>query len=238
MGNDGGSIPRRNELVQEKKRAEKVDRHSQLEAMSTLCTLSNEPLREPIVGDGLGRLYNREAVLVHLLGKGAAGAGDGAAAPAAHISGLKDVVALTLARNPARSGTASDKPATAFVCPITMKEMNGSLPFEFLWTCGCVFSAQARREMPDAGACPVCAKPFGAQDVVPVNSLDAEVLASLRARMADRVAAREKKRSSKPKTKPKANGETKRKRSADGQAEPMAAASLGGKQAKTARTQG
>ncbi|KAJ2793743.1 Replication termination factor 2, partial [Coemansia helicoidea] len=197
------------------------------------------PLREPIVGDGIGRLYNREAMLVHLLGKGAASGADGVAA-CAHISGLKDIVTLSLTRNPAggkaRSEAGSrapgDKPAAPFVCPITMKEMNGSLPFEFLWTCGCVFSAQARREMPDAAACPVCAKPFGAQDVVPVNPLDAEVVASLRTRMAARAAEREKKRAGKPKTKAK----PKRKHDSDGQPEPAAAAGLGEKQAKVART--
>lgn len=27
-----------------------------------------------------------------------------------------------------------------FVCPLTLKEMNGAQPFVFLWTCGCVFS--------------------------------------------------------------------------------------------------
>ena len=33
----------------------------------------------------------------------------------------------------------------SFVCPLTLKEMNGSQPFVYLWTCGCVFSQSGLR---------------------------------------------------------------------------------------------
>lgn len=39
---------------------------------------------------------------------------------------------------PSSEDTAHD--VADFVCPLNLKEMNGSQPFVFLWTCGCVFS--------------------------------------------------------------------------------------------------
>ncbi|KAI8321767.1 DUF602-domain-containing protein, partial [Martensiomyces pterosporus] len=157
MGNDGGSIPRRNEMVKEKKRDEQVDRKNQLIAMYFFCALSKQELHGPVVADGLGRLYTREAVLEYLLDRSAFGDGDKICG---HIKSLRDIKTLNLKENPAykkgeRGGSerkqailSFDEQRTArFVCPVTMKEMNGNLPFEFIWTCGCVFSAQARKEM-------------------------------------------------------------------------------------------
>jgi hypothetical protein len=37
-----------------------------------------------------------------------------------------------------------------FVCPITLKEMNGKLKFVYLNTCGCVFSEQGLKEVPSS----------------------------------------------------------------------------------------
>ncbi|KAJ1725957.1 Replication termination factor 2, partial [Coemansia biformis] len=108
--------------------------------------------------------------------------------------------------------------------------MNGSLPFEFPWTCGCVFSAQARRELAGSDACPVCSKPYDPRDIVPINALSPEIVASLHARMAERVAEREKRRADKKKLK----GKPKRKRSDGGDVppEPTPETSLGDKRTK------
>lgn len=35
-----------------------------------------------------------------------------------------------------------------FICPISMKEMNGKHRFVYLDTCGCVFAEQALKEIP------------------------------------------------------------------------------------------
>ncbi|KAI9503147.1 Rtf2 RING-finger-domain-containing protein, partial [Coemansia spiralis] len=154
MGNDGGSIPRRSEMVREKQKDEKADRKNQLIAMYFYCALSKKPLQPPVVADGLGRLYNRESVLEYLLDNSAFGDGTQICG---HIKSLKDVKTLNLKTNPAyeknKKSTAilsfDDQPVAQFVCPVTMKEMNGNMQFEFLWSCGCVFSAQARKEMPE-----------------------------------------------------------------------------------------
>lgn len=64
MGNDGGSIARRDELVKVKTStiSAKGKAKSSQKLRWTTCTLSKEPLREPVVGDALGRLYNKEAI--------------------------------------------------------------------------------------------------------------------------------------------------------------------------------
>ncbi|KAJ2627172.1 Replication termination factor 2 [Coemansia sp. RSA 1290] len=192
MGNDGGSIPRRNEMVREKKKGEQADRKTQLATMNYFCALSKQPLHEPVVADGMGRLFNREAVLEYLLDPKAFGDGTRICG---HIKSIKDVKTLNLRPNPEFSKSDSKKsamltydeqPSAPFICPITRKEMNGNIPFEFIWSCGCVVSAQARKEMPDSAQCLVCSAPFSANDIIPVNSLDPDVLESLRLQMEGR----------------------------------------------------
>ncbi|KAJ1722662.1 Replication termination factor 2 [Coemansia erecta] len=212
MGNDGGSIPRRSEMVREKKHAEKADPKAQLVAMYTTCALSKRQLEQPIVGDGIGRLYNREAILEYLLDSSAFGDNTSIYA---HIKSIKDVRTLTLKANPLRdeTKTSDEQSAARFVCPITMKEMNGNLPFEFSWPCGCVYSAQARKEMQSAGSldteCIVCNGHVEAEDVVPINSLDPDVLDRLKGHMERR------KKKSKKKAKGKSNDKRKRDDGAD-----------------------
>ena len=60
MGNDGGSIPKRSEVVKQKKIKANVDKQAKAVARSTLCAISKEPLRAPIVACKRGLLYNKE----------------------------------------------------------------------------------------------------------------------------------------------------------------------------------
>lgn len=69
MGCDGGSIPRREELVKLKKKAEKVDPTEVERIKWFTCAMSNERLKEPIVACELGHLYNKEAVIRALIEK-------------------------------------------------------------------------------------------------------------------------------------------------------------------------
>jgi hypothetical protein len=53
------------------------------------------------------------------------------------------VKTLTLSPNPAPQSSepsSSDTERPHFVCPLTLREMNGAQPFVYLSTCGCVFS--------------------------------------------------------------------------------------------------
>ncbi|KAI4220043.1 MAG: hypothetical protein L6R36_007903 [Xanthoria steineri] len=72
MGNDGGSIPTRRELVKE---AAKDPNNTQVKETQTEklqyywshCSLSQKILSPPIVSDSTGNLYNKDAVLENLL---------------------------------------------------------------------------------------------------------------------------------------------------------------------------
>lgn len=69
MGNDGGSIPKRSEVVKQKKNTVEVDKSAKAVAKSTLCSISKEPLRSPIVVCKRGLLYNKEQLIKRLLEK-------------------------------------------------------------------------------------------------------------------------------------------------------------------------
>ncbi|EIM91881.1 DUF602-domain-containing protein [Stereum hirsutum FP-91666 SS1] len=159
MGNDGGSIPDRRDLVRSKPKAEQADKANQTRARWFSCALSKRPLREPIVSCALGKLYNKDALLEFLLDRGAYGDGEEICG---HIRSLKDVKTLNLTPNTTPSSSTStstsnsineDAPTRAlFVCPLTLKEMTGAVPFVYISTCGCVFSQAGLKTLTSASA--------------------------------------------------------------------------------------
>ncbi|EXX71425.1 DUF602-domain-containing protein [Rhizophagus irregularis] len=177
MGNDGGSIPKRIELVKEKKKEVRPDQNAMKIATWFYCALSKKLLQDPVVACALGKLYNKDAIIEYLLNKNAYGDGD---IICSHISNLKDVKPLKLAANPAFKETTGASIAhfdqgmvSRFVCPITLKEMNGKLKFVYLNTCGCVFSEQGLKEVPSS-TCIQCGKPFKQDDIITLNPSPAE----------------------------------------------------------------
>lgn len=144
MGNDGGSIPDRRDLVKSKPKAEQADKANQTRARWFFCALSKRPLQEPVVSCALGKLYNKDSIIEYLLDRSAYGDGEDICG---HIRSLKDVKTLKLTPNASKTSPNSEAaPDRApFVCPLTLKEMNGSQPFVYLWTCGCVFSQSGLR---------------------------------------------------------------------------------------------
>ncbi|NWI14076.1 RTF2 protein, partial [Crypturellus soui] len=152
MGCDGGTIPKRHELVKGPRKVEKVDKNAELVARWNYCTLSQEKLCRPIVSCELGRLYNKDAVIEFLLDKSS----DKTLVEAAsHIRSIKSVTELNLADNPAWSGDKEsikgdkydDIQCARFICPVVGLEMNGRHRFCFLRNCGCVFSERALKEI-------------------------------------------------------------------------------------------
>lgn len=169
MGNDGGSIPKRSELIRTKQTRARENDADRVRQLSAFCALSKQPLRQPVVSCPLGRLYNKEAVIAFLLDPGTFGS-DGKLV-AGHIRSLKDLVTLRLTPNPnllgpqaaaaqdanSPDGATSDTvavgaanerdPPAPFVCPISLREMNGSVKFVYRKPCGCAMSESALREM-------------------------------------------------------------------------------------------
>ncbi|KAF9202547.1 hypothetical protein BGZ49_007314 [Haplosporangium sp. Z 27] len=172
MGCDGGSIPKRDELVKQKQKQAKVDQNILNRVHWYSCALSKKPLAAPVVSCGLGKLYNRDAILEFLLDRNVYGDGD---LICNHIKSLKDVVTLTLEPNPSFSEGHSasltnhdQEPVARYICPVTMKEMNGKHRFVYLDTCGCVMSEQALKEVPSK-TCIKCTKPFEQFNVIVLN---------------------------------------------------------------------
>lgn len=178
MGCDGGTIPKRHELVKGPKKVEKVDKNAELAAKWKYCALSQEKLRRPIVACELGKLYNKDAVIEYLLDKSAERPN---IEVAVHIRGIKDVKELNLTDNPAWEGERrntkgdcyEDMHCAMFICPVVGLEMNGKHKFCFLQTCGCVFSDRALREV-KTEICHKCGDPFQEDDIVVLNGTKEE----------------------------------------------------------------
>ncbi|XP_019735009.1 replication termination factor 2 [Hippocampus comes] len=202
MGCDGGTIPKRHELVKGPKKVEKVDKNAELAAKWKHCALSQEKLRRPIVACELGRLYNKDAVIEYLLDKSAERPNTDAVT---HIRGTKDIRELNLTDNPEwggeRSNTKGDRyediHCGMFICPVVGLEMNGKHRFCYLRTCGCVFSDRALKEV-KTEICHKCGDPFQSADIVVLNGTKEEV-EKLRENMEERRAKAKTKKSKKSK---------------------------------------
>ncbi|KAI9473651.1 MAG: Rtf2 RING-finger-domain-containing protein [Benjaminiella poitrasii] len=173
MGNDGGSIPRRIELVKEKAKEVVLNPDLERAAAWLYCALSKRLLEQPVVSCGLGKLYNQDAIIEYLLDPNTYGDGDRICS---HITSLKDTTKLNLTPNPAYNekgatttmGSLEKDIKSPFICPVSMKEMNGKHRFVYLDTCGCVFAEQALKEIPTK-ECVTCGKPFESQSVIVIN---------------------------------------------------------------------
>jgi hypothetical protein len=196
MGNDGGSIPKRRELVKE---AARLPTASELKATAleslahawSTCPISSEPL-DPhnTVADSRGRLYNYETVLRCLMPgpdtedgpDEGQGQGQGQQSQEAvefarsGIRSLKDVVKLRFTiRKDERRGEIR-------TCPLSMRELGAATRAVFVVPCGHVFSELAVKELLAAeesektdektSRCPECSEAFNLRDMVPILPTD------------------------------------------------------------------
>lgn len=174
MGCDGGTIPKRDELVRKKKRPEQKDKDSELSFRWKHCSITQQPLQKPIVACGLGRLYSKDAVIEALLDR------SNLPETAQHIKNLKDIKDLNLTCNPSYNPSAEkgdayvDRQAAPYICPVIGLEMNGKFRFVFLWSCGCVMSERALKEV-KTKLCHKCQQPFLEEDVVILNGSSEDI---------------------------------------------------------------
>lgn len=205
MGNDGGSIPKRRELVKSAARQPTATelKETALESLAhawSMCPLSSQPL-DPnnTVSDARGRLYNYEAVLQGLLPSSEpAAATEEASAEeeafrATGIRTLKDVVRL-------RFALRSDERGREFrACPVTLKELGAATRAVYVVPCGHVFAEAAMREIAGAAddsnghkkkpeeqeerRCLECSDPFEDRDVIPILATSEAEATRLAARM-------------------------------------------------------
>ena len=183
MGNDGGSIPTRRELVKEAARNPNSSelKATLIEAQThawTYCPLSNRPLTAPIVSDCAGTLYNKEAILEQLLPKDddipASLIKEKEDVLQGRMKGLRDVIEVkfTLSKE--------DKEEKK-ICPITSKELGPHTKAVYLVPCGHAFSEVAIREV--AGEiCVECNEAYASENVIPILPVSKEDIVKLAAR--------------------------------------------------------
>lgn len=141
MGNDGGSIAKRKEVVRK-------ERNRGTSGLTKnwwrQCALSGESLAEPVVADWRGRLMNKQAVLEFLLGR------QGFAPPlwALHeLKSIRDVIGVQWKLND--DGRWED--------PVTGKDL-ATQRAVLLPECGHVVAESVLAH--SDGACPVCEASF------------------------------------------------------------------------------
>ncbi|XP_075474000.1 uncharacterized protein LOC142505065 [Primulina tabacum] len=148
------------------KKPDKVDPNELRLSKWVNCSLSNEPLRHPLVIDKLGNLFNKEALVEGLLSKNLP-------KELGYIKGLKDMIAVELVQIPGVRGV--DR-AVKFQCPISGLEFNGKYKFFAMRSCGHVLSAKSLKEV-KSSACLVCHKEFIENDKIVINGSEDEVTA-------------------------------------------------------------
>lgn len=184
MGNDGGSIPTRRELVKEAARNLNTTevKEKQKEAIAhhwSTCPLSHKPLARPVVSDSAGNLYNKDAVLQYLLPAEASSLDKGECNRfvQGRIKSLKDVVEVQFEVDPQpKSG------AERWICPITTKFLGPSVKAVYIVPCGHAFSQEAIREM-KAEKCLQCDHSYETRNVIPILPITEVEQSALTVRM-------------------------------------------------------
>lgn len=170
MGNDGGSIPTRRELVKESAKPKtltdvKEKQRERLAHRWSQCPLSHTALKEPVVADYAGDLYNKDAIIQFLLPDDVSNLDKAEAAEflGGRVTSLKDVVEIHFETE------RDEKNSTEkWVCPVTGKELGSAVKAVYLVPCGHAFSQEAIKEM-KSSECVQCLQIYdGSRDVVPI----------------------------------------------------------------------
>ncbi|KAI7468530.1 DUF602-domain-containing protein [Hortaea werneckii] len=141
MGNDGGSIPTRRELVKEAARNPttselKESQNEQQEYHWTTDPVSNKPLSRPIVSDSNGKLYNKDTILEFLV-EGAYKE-DAERITNGAIKSLKDIVEVKFDVD--EEATATDK-HEIWKCPVTGDKLGPGVSGEKCLTCDTAYAS-------------------------------------------------------------------------------------------------
>lgn len=179
MGNDGGSIPKRNELVKEAAKALtaaqiKEAQTEQQEYGWTTDPLTRKPLARPVVSDGAGVLYNKESIIEYLLKEeggekaemrkvgGVKGTAEGGFSELGtfgdRVKGLKDVVEVNFEISTAESEV--DGRGERWVCPITGNALGPGTKAVYIVPCGHAFAGSVVKEVNETTCLTVCSLPF------------------------------------------------------------------------------
>jgi len=132
MGNDGGSIPKRSEVVKKRRNQVELDKSAKNFAKSSLCAMSKESLRKPVVACKRGLLYNKEHLIKRILEK---------TVPHEfrHISKLSRDTCQVSDSSLATETTDSET-RFSLQCALSQQNLNGIVKFVIGFKCGCILS--------------------------------------------------------------------------------------------------
>jgi hypothetical protein len=197
MGNDGGSIPTRRELVKYDARTPTVSelKATAFESLSHAWEhdpLTSEPLdMGNVVSDWRGRLYSYESVLRGLMPSGDDNDDSAALAlvngespeltsASTGIKSLRDVVKLKFRRYTPPGAKGQE----IWACPVSLKELGPTTRSVYLVPCGHVFAEASIKQIQE-DICPECSEKFQPEDVIPILSTEKADLGSLTARISE-----------------------------------------------------
>lgn len=176
MGNDGGSIPKRRELVKEAAKAltsaqiKEAQTEQQEYAWST-DPLTRKPLSRPVVSDAAGILYNKDSIIEYLLKDdedaekvemrkvgGVKGTVEGGFTELGtfgdRVKGLKDVVEVKFE---IAEGEGVEKgKGEKWVCPITGTPLGPNAKAVYIVPCGHAFAGSVVKEVAGSACLTVC----------------------------------------------------------------------------------
>ena len=147
MGNDGGAIPKRIDIVKKKERKTKADNVSNVQQKATCCAFSKVKFDPPLAVCKKGRIFNKRDILKAMIDKNLP-------EEYKYIRKLKNIVEI----NP-DCLSKSQSGQWIIRCPITLDEYNGFNHFAILRKCGCIFSQKAIDKLQLVGKsfkCPNC----------------------------------------------------------------------------------
>eukprot|EP01129_Flabellula_baltica_P001669 TRINITY_DN11610_c0_g1_i1.p1 TRINITY_DN11610_c0_g1~~TRINITY_DN11610_c0_g1_i1.p1 ORF type:complete len:263 (-),score=65.43 TRINITY_DN11610_c0_g1_i1:20-808(-) len=168
MGNDGGTIPLRCELVTMKKKEKMPDQISIARTKWLTCSFTKQPLgqNEELVSDQLGNVFSKESVLKGLRNKSLP-------KKFKHVR-LRDLKDIYFSLNPEYNenrellaGIDKDTFQSPFVCPVTGYPVNGNYKFSAL-PCGHVVCNRAIKEI-KLRSCGICNTEFVPNEVLELH---------------------------------------------------------------------
>ncbi|KAF2210248.1 hypothetical protein CERZMDRAFT_99663 [Cercospora zeae-maydis SCOH1-5] len=183
MGNDGGSIPTRRELVKEAAKDKttaqvKEAQHEQQEYHWSTDPISREPLAQPVVSDSTGKLYNKSTILEYLV-EGARKE-DADVITQGAIKSLKDVVDVKFEGDAGATNGGMKK--EVWKCPVTGDKLGPGARAAYLVPCGHAFSGSAIKEV-SGEKCLTCETEYASDDIIPILPTSATDIARLALRV-------------------------------------------------------
>ncbi|KAF2280095.1 DUF602-domain-containing protein [Westerdykella ornata] len=189
MGNDGGSIPTRRELVKEAAKALsttqlKEARTEQQAYAWTHDPITRKPLAQPVVSDSSGTLYNKETIIEYLLQE----EGDTKKVEAerflqGRVKSLKDVVEVKFQVVDGKEEIGGGSGRTEkWVCPITGRELGPGSKAVYLVPCGHAFAGSVVKEV-SGEVCLQCNTAYASNDIIPILPVEPTDIAHLTLRV-------------------------------------------------------